>query len=324
MGIKHNLSTAFHPQTDGQTERSNQSLEAYLRHYVNHAQDNWVALLPMAQVALNNNASETTKETPFFANYGKNPNLFMEGRLGPRADKALHSVQELRKVHECLRLNTARSQNLLSASRHKDSKTAPQLNKGDKVYLLTKNLKTRRKTKKLDHVKVGPFLIQEVKGKNNYQLDLPSDARIHKVFHVSLLEPADPGTPVQTTFHYEPQEDDIFEVESIEEFNGDKYRVRWKDYDRSEDTWEPPENLTTCLKLLQDFHHRVETTDALKELELSFRIRAGHWHVDTTTSRKFLGSFPLKEYNSRNCPICRGKDISKQSHDPDRGRRQIP
>ena len=63
IGIKHKLSTAFHPETDDQTERTNQSLEAYLRHYVNYAQNNWVSLLPMAQLALNNNASETTRES---------------------------------------------------------------------------------------------------------------------------------------------------------------------------------------------------------------------------------------------------------------------
>ncbi|CAA77891.1 Reverse Transcriptase, partial [Cladosporium fulvum T-1 virus] len=65
IGIKHKLSTAYHPETDGQTERTNQTLEQYLRHYINYAQDNWVSLLPMAQIALNNHKSETTSTTPF-------------------------------------------------------------------------------------------------------------------------------------------------------------------------------------------------------------------------------------------------------------------
>ena len=60
------------------------------------------------------------------------------------------------------------------------------------MYLLTKNLRTQKPSKKLDAVKVGPFLIKDQKGPVNYELDLPKDARIHLVFHISLLEPIYP------------------------------------------------------------------------------------------------------------------------------------
>ena len=76
LGTKLKMSTAFHPTTDGQTKRTNQTLEQYLRHYINDAQDNWVALLPIAQLALSARESSTTKEIPFFANFFKDPNLF--------------------------------------------------------------------------------------------------------------------------------------------------------------------------------------------------------------------------------------------------------
>ena len=72
------------------------------------------------------------------------------------------------------------------------------------MYLLTKNLKTRQGTKKLDYVKVGLFLVDEQRGKVSYKLSLPKDARIHLVFHISLLELADPDSTLQTTFHFEP------------------------------------------------------------------------------------------------------------------------
>ena len=101
---------------------------------------------------------------------------------------------------------------------------SPQLKEGDKVYLLTKNLKTKRPSKKLDHVKVGPFLIKHIKGPNNYKLQLPPDARIHPVFHISLLEPADSTTPLQETFHYE--DDEEYEVEKILDQRGQKYLVK--------------------------------------------------------------------------------------------------
>ena len=82
LGIKPNLSTAFHPQTDGQTERVNQVLEQYLRIFCNYQQDDWQELLPLAELAYNNSIHASTGKTPFFANYGCQPsvmnrNLFM-------------------------------------------------------------------------------------------------------------------------------------------------------------------------------------------------------------------------------------------------------
>ena len=73
LGVDMNLSTAFHPQTDGQTESVNQVLEGYLRHYSNFQQDDWAELLPLAEHAYNTATSESMKVSPFFANYGFNP-----------------------------------------------------------------------------------------------------------------------------------------------------------------------------------------------------------------------------------------------------------
>ena len=146
------------------------------------------------------------------------------------------------------------------------------------MYLLTKNLKTRRPTKKLDQVKVGPFLIEEQKGPQNYRLKLPKDAKIHPVFHISLLEPADKDTPLQTTFHYQEQEqpDEIwYDMEKILSWDGHKYLIKWKGYDDTHNSWEPPENLIHCLPHLQEFHkpeneeHSIDVTTRWSEHELN-------------------------------------------------------
>jgi len=192
LGTRLRMSTAYHPVTDGQTERTNQSLEQYLRHYINNTHSNWVSLLPMAQLALNAKVSDTTKVTPFFANYGKKPNLFDEERMHLSAQLAIERVATLKKVHD----NISKMQERSAKYQNKKRKTASQLKEGDKVYLLTKNLRTRKPSKKLDHVKVEPFLVKKAKGLVNYELDLPKDARIFPVFHISLLEPADPTTPL--------------------------------------------------------------------------------------------------------------------------------
>jgi len=79
LGIDRRLSTAFHLQTDGQTERMNASMEQYLRVFVNYQQDDWVQWLPLAEFAANNGVSETTKCTPFFAVQGTNPRMSFIG-----------------------------------------------------------------------------------------------------------------------------------------------------------------------------------------------------------------------------------------------------
>jgi len=81
LGIERRLSTAFHPQTDGQTERNNAILEQYLRAYINYQQDDWCGYLLLAEFAYNNGYQETIKNTPFFANYGINPEYEMIGHL---------------------------------------------------------------------------------------------------------------------------------------------------------------------------------------------------------------------------------------------------
>ena len=73
LGVDMNLSTTFYPQTDGQTGRVNQVLEGYRRHYTSFQQDHWAELLPLAKHAYNTATSESTKVSPFFANYGFNP-----------------------------------------------------------------------------------------------------------------------------------------------------------------------------------------------------------------------------------------------------------
>ena len=131
----------------------------------------------------------------------------------------------------------------------KKSKMAPQLKKGDKVYLLTRNWKT----KKLDNIKIGLFSVKEKTGPVNIKIRLPRDARVYPNFHILMIELADQSTPLQETFHYQPEEEQEFEVEQILARKSQQYFVKWKGYPDSENTWEPLKNLANCQLLLQQF-----------------------------------------------------------------------
>ena len=77
LDITLHFTSGYHPEGDGQTECTNQTLEQYIRVYSNYQQDNWSELLPLAEFAYNNAPSATTGISPFFANKGYHPNLMV-------------------------------------------------------------------------------------------------------------------------------------------------------------------------------------------------------------------------------------------------------
>ena len=261
LGINTKLSTAFHPQTDGQTERLNQTLEQYLRSYVNDQQDNWVELLPTAEFSYNSAPSGTTNVSPFFANYGYDPAAYKTPRKDPiRAENAMIAVDKIRTFQQQLALEIQfRNERSASYANRKRSQE-PSLKGGDKVYLLRKHIKTTRPSSKLDWKKLGPYRIITKVSDVNYRLELPKGSRLHPVFHISLLEPAPKNATVETDTAIQPEfEPDVYEVEKILDKRSVKgrteYLVKWKDYSEAESSWEPTKNLN-CPDLLRQFLRR--------------------------------------------------------------------
>jgi transposase InsO family protein len=186
--VKRRLSTAFHPQTDGQTERQNQTLEQYLRSYVGLKQEIWVQLLPLAEFAYNNSHQPTIRTTPFYACYGFHPRLDCEPTAPidvPMAADRITSIVEIRKTLQSSWEQATKYQADYYNARHRPQVFCP----GDKVLLSTKNLRLRTPSRKLTARYIGPFVVEENIGSQAYRLTLPAHLRIHPVFHTSLLKP---------------------------------------------------------------------------------------------------------------------------------------
>jgi Integrase core domain. len=189
LNLKKRLSTAFHPQTDGQTERMNQTVEQYLRIYCNYQQDNWSSLLSLAEFSYNNAQHAGMGCTPFYANYGYHPRFGINLRALPElpVPAAKQLAERLKTLHEELVELLKKTQN--HQAKYYDAKhKRVEFQVGDKVWLLATNVATQRPSKKLDWKRLGPYPIVERIGTQAYRLQLPLSMKIHPVFHVSLLE----------------------------------------------------------------------------------------------------------------------------------------
>jgi transposase InsO family protein len=196
LGIKAKLSTAHHPETDGQSERVNQAMETYLRSYVNYMQDDWAEWIPLAEFAMNNYVSEATRMSPFYVNKGFNPRMSfeqLETNLDPQAEDISGFMKELLEhCHAELVWTQARTTDAANRNQHRHP--APVYRVGDRVWLNSKNIRTRRPCRKLDDKWIGPFEVKRTIGSTACELNLPTALRIFPVFHVSMLRPCEAET----------------------------------------------------------------------------------------------------------------------------------
>ncbi|KAK4698189.1 hypothetical protein P7C70_g8096, partial [Phenoliferia sp. Uapishka_3] len=288
--VASNLSTAFHPQSDGQTERVNQSIEQVIRIYTNYQQDDWDLLLPITQFVYNDSFHSATKTTPFLANYGFSPRLDVSIPSNPPAThnkSAEDFVKHMRKVHDVVRAEIEAAN--IRAAKYYDARKseAPVYQPGDQVFLSAKNIHTRRPAKKLDSKYLGPFKILRPIGTDDvptaYELELPAEMLIHNVFHVSLLHKQPPnnipnrhrGPPPLTEVDGEFEN----EVERILDSRHHRlklqYRIRWVGFDSSHDEWKDAEEVSHAEDCILDFHQAYPDKPAPGPACGGSRIRKG-------------------------------------------------
>lgn len=276
LGMKNCLSTAYHPESDGQTERTNRILEDVLRHFVSPDQLDWSKYLKQAQFAINNSWQEAVKYTPYYLNHGRHPKMpSMQGiRHGPSrvpaAEVLVRSIQDaIQQAKKHLKAAQDRMQTYVN-QRRKDVVYTD----GDMVMLSTVNLRTREGSRKLMPKWVGPFEVREMVGKVAVRLHLSAGyERLHNVFHVSLLKPYkaregevaqakplpwlvdDDGQPqweVQCILDHQTKQvtkgKGVHKRKVPNRFQITAYLVKWVGFESP--TWEPAENLVSCAELL--------------------------------------------------------------------------
>ena len=265
--IQGNKSTAFHPQSDGQTERVNQVLEQYLRTFCDYQQDNWMDLLPLAEFTYNNAKHTSTQVSPFMANYGRHPRHTLRITESSKNPAAEHLLEKLHKTQTELSSQLVKAQANYKEFYDRKVKDAPEYKIGNLVWLKRTNIATTRPSQKLDYRKLGPFKIIAVVGTGQlaYRLELPHQMRIHNVFHVSLLEPYKANTiegrtqPPPPPIEVENGEAE-WEVQDILDSKILRrrltYLVDWVGFGPTERTWEPLAHLEHCRDKIDNYHRR--------------------------------------------------------------------
>ena len=268
LDMNLHFTSGYHPEADGQTERTNQTLEQYLRIFCNYQQSNWAELLPLAEFAFNNAPSATTGISPFFANKGYHPKLQVHIQRELVSESARTYVADLDELHTELKRVIGEAQKRYQVSADARRTPSPELKIGDQVYVLSKFINTTRPSKKLSEKYLGPFEVIGKPGSHSFLIRLPDHLRsIHPVFHISQLEPAVPNPiPDRTQSPPPPVEVDgtlEFEVEQILDSKKDQrrkiqllYYIQWTGYQGHPDefTWVTAQDLENSNELVQEFH----------------------------------------------------------------------
>jgi hypothetical protein len=261
LGTELHMSTAHHPQTDGQSEREIRTLVTALRSFCNEHQDDWDDYLDMLELGFNSAVQASTQRSPYGLLYGVEPRLPIDIALLPIAPRVPAALDRATRMQEALafarrQLTVAQERQVRNADRRR--RDAP-LAVGDAVMLSAEGLQLRGLGNKLCSRYIGPFAVTAVVNANAYTLELPPQLRaLHPTFNVSRLKPYRDG---RAAFPLRPQAYDRPPPDAVADTNGDaqwlvervlaakrvgrgvRYLVAWRGYPPEENSWEPRSHL---------------------------------------------------------------------------------
>jgi len=254
LGIAQNLSTAFHPQTDGLSEQKNQWIEQYLRLVTSSNPEHWTQWLDITSAVHNNRRNATT---------GLSPNQILLGyeiKLIPSETPSSNNQMAEDRIKKIMEYQ-AQAVDALNKATKGDGSIPQQYSIGDQVWLEGKHLKFPHQKTKLNPKRYGPFKIIKMISPVAYQIELPPSWKIHPVFHTSLLSPYSETTSHGPNFSQPPSElidgEAEYEVELIRSHRRHgrsrtlQYLIKWKGYPESDNTWEDANQIHApdCIKL---------------------------------------------------------------------------
>ncbi|EGD76334.1 hypothetical protein PTSG_11674 [Salpingoeca rosetta] len=282
LGSRLQFSTSQHPQTDGQTERTNRTMEQTLRHYVNYRMDNWDSLLPVVEFALNNSKSDSTGQSPFFLETGRHPIIpatLVTRQAIRRTDTpaAEDFVVRLKSIITAARDALAQAQD--KQKRYADQRRSDDIkySPGDQAWvtadLFVDQANQRRPKDKLKPRWQGPFTVIDMPSRTTVRLRFPSHVRAHPVVNVTKTKPCvNSPSDFNTRPNDEPPplpdgESDEYEVERIldERVRRGKrqYLIKWAGYDINDSTWINEDQLTRDVRsLIMEWHQASRNASA--------------------------------------------------------------
>ena len=215
LGVVQLKSSGYHPQTDGQTERMNRTIQQVMRFMVMPNQTNWDTTLPFVQFAINSSYNASTQASAYQVILGYNPASPFDRMLDFKPEVRNKSLQmwrqDMLKHTSKTKLALQRASDRMAAQANQKVKTFT-LEPEDLAWLSTKHLNINQPgSTKLIPKYVGPFKVTAVINPVTYRLELPANMKCHNVFHVSELKPVPPGTRL-------PPEPTTVDVDGTTEF----------------------------------------------------------------------------------------------------------
>jgi len=271
LGVTLRMSTARHPQSDGQSEVEIKTLTTALRAFCNKHQDDWDDYLDMLELGFNSAVQASTQLSPYEMLYGCKPRLPIDVALSSLAPRNPAAISRAERMQAAVRfgrdrLLSAQERQARNANRHRrDAAFAV----GDSVLLSTEGLTLRNFTNKLCARFVGPFRVTAVVNANAYTLALPPQLQaLHPTFNIDKLKLYRDGRALfparPQPFNRPPPEaqadsngDEVWEVERIlaarKRGRRQEFLVAWRGYPPEENTWEPRTSLAGAQDALADW-----------------------------------------------------------------------